>query len=130
MADIYAASELRKKFTHFRILVIGRANAGKTTILKRVCNTTEDPRFYDEENNALVYDSALDENDNCQVAQDKLDKLKAPLFHEYLFPPKAGVCLEDMHLDEGKHQEYVKKLIKETVESLDSLALKMLLNYA
>ncbi|KAG6882876.1 hypothetical protein C0993_008838, partial [Termitomyces sp. T159_Od127] len=53
MADIYAASELRKKFTHFRILVIGRANAGKTTILKRVCNTTEDPRFYDEENNAL-----------------------------------------------------------------------------
>ncbi|KAG6881126.1 hypothetical protein C0993_002737, partial [Termitomyces sp. T159_Od127] len=54
MTDIRAAAELRKKYTHFRILVIGRANAGKTTILKRVCNTTEDPRFYDEENNALL----------------------------------------------------------------------------
>ncbi|KAG6899909.1 hypothetical protein C0993_005488 [Termitomyces sp. T159_Od127] len=53
MSDIYAASELRKQYTRFRILVIGRANAGKTTILKRVCNTTEDPRFYDEENQAL-----------------------------------------------------------------------------
>ncbi|KAF8325361.1 hypothetical protein F5887DRAFT_1202439, partial [Amanita rubescens] len=29
----------------FRILVIGRANAGKTTLLKRVCNTREDPVY-------------------------------------------------------------------------------------
>ena len=27
----------------FRVLVIGRANAGKTTILQRVCETTESP---------------------------------------------------------------------------------------
>jgi len=33
------------KLTHFRILVIGRANAGKTTLLKRVCNTKEDPVY-------------------------------------------------------------------------------------
>jgi GTPase SAR1 family protein len=30
----------------FRVLVIGRANAGKTTILKRVCDTTESPKIY------------------------------------------------------------------------------------
>ncbi|KAF8987211.1 hypothetical protein BDQ17DRAFT_1375340, partial [Cyathus striatus] len=35
----------------FRILVIGRANAGKTTLLKRVCNTTEDPCIYDDNGN-------------------------------------------------------------------------------
>src|SRR6266571_4634146 len=29
----------------FRILVIGRANAGKTMLLKRVCNTKEDPVY-------------------------------------------------------------------------------------
>ncbi|KAG6877284.1 hypothetical protein C0993_008878 [Termitomyces sp. T159_Od127] len=248
MTDIRAASELRKKYTHFRILIIGRANAGKTTILKRVCNTTEDPHFYDEENNALleptserghhdinrpfvfrsnpefifhdspgvetgtktqleevqafiekrekatnprdqlhaiwfcftpdvsrfllefeerffneragnvpviaiftkfddlisqVYDTALDESDNRQVAQNKLDKLKAPLFNDYQFPPKASVTLEGMVInlfdyatlliflemddDEGKHQEYVKELIQKTAESLDNLALKMLL---
>jgi len=39
-------SELRDRFERFRILIIGRANAGKTTILKRVCNTTENPETY------------------------------------------------------------------------------------
>ena len=45
---------LRAKYTRFRILVIGRANAGKTTLLQRVCNTTEDPCIYDENNKNLV----------------------------------------------------------------------------
>ncbi|KIK50060.1 hypothetical protein GYMLUDRAFT_253307 [Collybiopsis luxurians FD-317 M1] len=48
-----AAFELRQKYKYFRILVIGRANAGKTTLLKRVCNTTEEPCIYDEEKNLL-----------------------------------------------------------------------------
>ena len=42
------------KKTHFCVLVIGRANAGKTTLLQRVCNTTEDPCIYDENNRNLV----------------------------------------------------------------------------
>ena len=46
--------DLRATYTRFRILVIGRANAGKTTLLKRVCNTTEDPCIYDENNESLV----------------------------------------------------------------------------
>ncbi len=44
-ADPEEAAKLRAKYTHFRILVIGRANAGKTTLLKRVCNTKEDPVY-------------------------------------------------------------------------------------
>jgi hypothetical protein len=39
------AAKLRAKYTHFRVLVIGRANAGKTTLLKRVCKTEEDPVY-------------------------------------------------------------------------------------
>jgi GTP-binding protein EngB required for normal cell division len=39
-------SELRRKFNRFRILIIGRANAGKTTILQRVCKTQENPEIY------------------------------------------------------------------------------------
>ena len=31
---------------YFRILVIGRSNAGKTTLLQRVCNTTKLPEIY------------------------------------------------------------------------------------
>ncbi|KAF9462716.1 hypothetical protein BDZ94DRAFT_704335 [Collybia nuda] len=38
---------LAKKAGRFRILVVGRANAGKTTILKKICNTTNDPDIYD-----------------------------------------------------------------------------------
>jgi hypothetical protein len=30
----------------FRVLIIGRANAGKTTILRRVCDTTDSPEIY------------------------------------------------------------------------------------
>jgi GTPase SAR1 family protein len=29
----------------FRVLVLGRANAGKTTILQRVCEKTESPKI-------------------------------------------------------------------------------------
>ena len=51
--DRREAAKLRAKYTHFRILVIGRANAGKTTMLKRVCNTTEEPSIYDEDKNLV-----------------------------------------------------------------------------
>ncbi|KAH9165327.1 hypothetical protein EDB89DRAFT_1832692, partial [Lactarius sanguifluus] len=30
----------------FRVLVIGRANAGKTSVLQRICETTESPIIY------------------------------------------------------------------------------------
>ena len=44
-ADILDPAEVKKHFDrigHFRILVLGRSNAGKTTLLRRVCgNTTE-----------------------------------------------------------------------------------------
>src|SRR6266404_1001271 len=30
----------------FRVLILGRANAGKTTILQRVCDTTDSPTIY------------------------------------------------------------------------------------
>ena len=39
------AANIRARYTHFRILIVGRANAGKTTLLKRVCNTKEDPVY-------------------------------------------------------------------------------------
>ncbi|KAG2121425.1 hypothetical protein DEU56DRAFT_746649 [Suillus clintonianus] len=40
------SSEIKKKINRFRILIIGRANAGKTTILQRVCNTKENPEIF------------------------------------------------------------------------------------
>ncbi|KAG1738212.1 hypothetical protein EDB19DRAFT_905663 [Suillus lakei] len=39
-------SKIREKIGRFRILVIGRVNTGKTTILQRVCNTRENTEIY------------------------------------------------------------------------------------
>ncbi|KAG1821463.1 GTP-binding protein [Suillus variegatus] len=41
------ASDIRREIHRFRILIIGRANAGKTTIIQRVCDTREKPEIYD-----------------------------------------------------------------------------------
>ena len=44
--DKYRADKVRQKFGRFRILIIGRANAGKTSILQKVCNTTEQAEIF------------------------------------------------------------------------------------
>ena len=38
----------------FRVLIIGRANAGKTSILQRVCDTTDSPVVYRENDEVSV----------------------------------------------------------------------------
>jgi GTPase SAR1 family protein len=45
--------DIREKFGRFRILVVGRANAGKTTLLQRICNTTEKHEIFDREGNKV-----------------------------------------------------------------------------
>ncbi|KAF8127827.1 GTP-binding protein [Boletus edulis] len=45
--------DIRAKFGRFRILIVGRANAGKTTILQKICNTTENPEIYDGDGNKI-----------------------------------------------------------------------------
>ncbi|KAG5649122.1 hypothetical protein H0H81_006152, partial [Sphagnurus paluster] len=47
------AADLRERAGRFRILVIGQANAGKTTILQKVCNTTDQPEIFDREGNKV-----------------------------------------------------------------------------
>lgn len=37
---------LRVQNIRFRVLIIGRANAGKTSILQRVCDTFDSPEVY------------------------------------------------------------------------------------
>jgi len=47
----------------FRVLIIGRANAGKTTILQRVCDTTESPTIFrnrgDDEREEACYSGLM-----------------------------------------------------------------------
>jgi len=52
--------EIRRQCRQFRILVIGKANAGKTTILRKVCNAKPDakPIVYDGEGKKLIVNDA------------------------------------------------------------------------
>jgi len=45
--DDRRAQNIRNKARRFRVLIIGRAHGGKTTILQRVCNTVEKPEIFD-----------------------------------------------------------------------------------
>ena len=50
--------EVKKHFDRigrFRVLVVGRSNAGKTTLLQRVCNTTEPPDIYNSKGEKVKY---------------------------------------------------------------------------
>jgi len=44
---------LRRRFKCIRILILGRANAGKTTILQKVCKTSADPEIFDSQGNKV-----------------------------------------------------------------------------
>ncbi|EDR10098.1 uncharacterized protein LACBIDRAFT_325699 [Laccaria bicolor S238N-H82] len=47
------AKNVRKRVKRFRVLIIGRANAGKTTILQRVCNTTKLPKIFNPQGHKI-----------------------------------------------------------------------------
>jgi len=53
--SVKTALEIRAECPQFHILVIGKANAGKTTILRKVCNASPDvkPKIYDAEGNEV-----------------------------------------------------------------------------
>ena len=50
------AQQIRGECPQFRILIIGKANAGKTTILRKVCNAKADtkPIVYDAEGKEVI----------------------------------------------------------------------------
>ena len=49
------AERLRRLTKRFRVLIIGRANEGKTTILQRVCNTTEQPKIFNRDGHEVFH---------------------------------------------------------------------------
>jgi len=76
---------LREKFGRFRILIIGRANAGKTTILKKICDSTEDPEIYDHRGRKV---------DRAQI-QDSAERGMHDVKDEMVFRSNPGFVFHD-----------------------------------
>ncbi|KAG1755937.1 GTP-binding protein [Suillus lakei] len=79
----------RQNSHYFRILVIGKVNSGKTTILQRVCKSMEDPDIYDsagrQVNDASVLAAAID-----QGVHDIENQLVFPCTPGFVFHASCG----------------------------------------
>ncbi|KAJ8581803.1 hypothetical protein M405DRAFT_831779 [Rhizopogon salebrosus TDB-379] len=99
-----SAQDVRKKFTRFRILVVGRANAGKTTLLQKVCNTTEKPLILDGKGNKI----------DADVVRSSVDRGYHDINNELVFQSNPGFVFHDSCGFEAGGEDEFKKM-KESV---------------
>ncbi|KAJ8589311.1 hypothetical protein M405DRAFT_767902 [Rhizopogon salebrosus TDB-379] len=95
-----SAQEIREKFRHFRILVVGRANAGKTTLLQRVCNTTEKPKIFDDYGNEIDVD----------VVKSSVDRGYHDINNALMFQSNPGFVFHDSCGFEAGGEDEFKKM--------------------
>ncbi|KAJ8593997.1 hypothetical protein M405DRAFT_858492 [Rhizopogon salebrosus TDB-379] len=91
--------DIREKFGRFRILVVGRANAGKTTLLQRICNTTEKPEIFDREGNKI----------DAVVVQGSVNRGYHDIENELVFTSNQGFVFHDScGFEAGGEDEFTK----------------------
>ncbi|KAH9029723.1 GTP-binding protein [Lactarius hengduanensis] len=69
----------------FRVLIIGRANAGKTSILQRVCNTTDSPFIYQGrglEREKVALDLSMDRGEHSIDNELVFSNQEGYIFHD------------------------------------------------
>ncbi|KAI6015416.1 hypothetical protein BKA83DRAFT_4341667 [Pisolithus microcarpus] len=97
--DPKMAREYMEILNRFRVLIIGRANAGKTTILQRVCNTVENPEIFD--GNGEKIDNA--------VVQGTLKRGYHNIEDELVFRSNPGFVFHDSSgFEAGSVQQFDK----------------------
>ncbi|KAI5987368.1 hypothetical protein EDD15DRAFT_2372352 [Pisolithus albus] len=88
-AEYHLDPELARNYManikRFRILVMGRANAGKTTILQRVCNTTDNPEITDGKGNKI----------ESNIVRGTLERGHHNIEHELVFSSNPGFIFHD-----------------------------------
>ncbi|KAF9488799.1 hypothetical protein BDN71DRAFT_1533629 [Pleurotus eryngii] len=88
--------KLRQKCKHFRILIIGRANAGKTTILQKICNTNEEATIQDAKGNMIPMSTITPSN---MRGMHDIEK-------SLIFPSNQGFVFHDSRgIEAGGKQE-------------------------
>ncbi|KAG2041350.1 hypothetical protein BDR03DRAFT_1007186 [Suillus americanus] len=104
------AQDVREMIGRFRVLIIGRANAGKTTILQKVCNTTDDPEIYDTKGKKI---------DNTAVTSS-INRGNHNIANEMVFKSSPGFIFHDscgFEVGSEKEFENMKEFISERVHA-------------
>ncbi|KAL4065639.1 hypothetical protein V8B97DRAFT_2025665 [Scleroderma yunnanense] len=83
------------RIDRFRVLVIGRSNAGKTTLLQRICNTTELPEIFNSEGEKI----------NPKIVQGSLERGEHNIEDEFIFRSNTGFILHDSRGFEAGSEE-------------------------
>ncbi|KAI5991040.1 GTP-binding protein [Pisolithus marmoratus] len=85
------------RIERFRILVMGRANAGKTTILQRVCNTTDQPEILNGQGQKV----------DAAVVQGSLMRGNHHIEDELVFTSNPGFVFHDScGFEAGSEEEF------------------------
>jgi len=83
----------------FRVLIIGKANAGKTSILQRVCDTTESPEIYSVDSSGAR---------NLVQLNPTIERGEHDIEHEIVFSKHEGYVFHDSRGFEGGSADELK----------------------
>ncbi|KAL4075144.1 hypothetical protein V8B97DRAFT_2022188 [Scleroderma yunnanense] len=83
--DPTAVKKQFDRIGRFRVLVIGRSNAGKTTLLQRVCNTTELPEVFNSKGEKI----------DPMIVQGSLERGYHNIEDELIFQSNPGFIFHD-----------------------------------
>ncbi|KAG2037938.1 hypothetical protein BDR03DRAFT_1091537 [Suillus americanus] len=98
-------SKLKEKIKRFRILIIGRANAGKTTVLQRVCKTRENPEIYNSAGEKVQSMIPID----LAVLMASRERGVHDIENEMVFRNNPGFVFHDSRgFEAGGHSEFDK----------------------
>ncbi|KAG1826301.1 hypothetical protein EV424DRAFT_1643383 [Suillus variegatus] len=100
------AQDLRERIGRFRVPIMGRANAGKTTILQKVCNTTNQPEIYDTKGDKI----------DAAIVESSLKRGNHDITNEMVFNSNPGFIFHDScGFEAGSEEEFenMKKFISE-----------------
>ncbi|KAG1899066.1 GTP-binding protein [Suillus fuscotomentosus] len=100
------AQDLRERIGRFRVLIMGRANAGKTTILQKVCNTTDQPDIYDTKGKKI----------DAAIVQSSIKRGNHDITNEMVFTSNPTFVFHDScGFEAGSEEEFenMKKFISD-----------------
>ncbi|KAH9057744.1 hypothetical protein EDB87DRAFT_988840 [Lactarius vividus] len=83
----------------FRVLIIGRANAGKTSILQRVCDTTDSPIVYRGtgwDRKKVTLDPSMDRGEHTIEDELVFSNHEGYIFHDSRGIESGGI--DELHI--------------------------------